>query len=206
MEKKHKHLLETVRSLIFQSKLPLKYWGECILTTTYLINRFPSPLFHNKSPFELFYGSSPHFSHLQTFGCLCFTVMPKSYRDKFQSRIIPSVFISYSSGKKIYKLLRLSNHCIFYSRDILFHENVFPYSSSSTTHLFTPVPLFLKLLLLHLLQFFLIPHLVLPLHLMLLFQSSESLLEFLNPLPISVILCAILFLAPRFILYFLKVV
>lgn len=138
MERKHKHILETARALLFQSKLPLKYWGECVLTATYLINRFPSPLLKHKSPFELLHGSAPSFSHLRTFSCLCFAVVPKPYRDKFKSMTIPAIFIGYSTGKKSYKLLNLSTSAIFYSRDVVFHEHIFPYSNSYATYLFPP--------------------------------------------------------------------
>ncbi|XP_019238963.1 PREDICTED: uncharacterized protein LOC109219019 [Nicotiana attenuata] len=143
VERKHKHLLETARALLFQSKLPLKYWGECVLTATYLVNRFPSPLLQRKSPFELLHGSSPSFAHLKAFGCLCFAAVPKPYRDKFKSRTIPSDFIGYSSGKKAYKLLNLSSSVIFHSRDAVFHEHIFPYSDASTSSpLFPPLPHF----------------------------------------------------------------
>ena len=32
VERKHKYLLETARALLYHSKLPLQYWGECVLT------------------------------------------------------------------------------------------------------------------------------------------------------------------------------
>lgn len=48
VERNHKHLLETFRALLFQTKLPLKYRGECVLIATYLNNRFPSKLLKNK--------------------------------------------------------------------------------------------------------------------------------------------------------------
>lgn len=63
VERKHKHLLETLRALRFQSNLPIKYWGECVLTTTYLINRFPTRIFHGLTPYEILFGHSPEYKH-----------------------------------------------------------------------------------------------------------------------------------------------
>lgn len=51
VERKHKHLLEICRALLFQSNLPIKFWGDCLVTTTLLINRFPSRILGNVSPY-----------------------------------------------------------------------------------------------------------------------------------------------------------
>lgn len=60
VERQHKYLLEVARSLMFQSKLPFRYWRECILTATYLINSLPSVILKNKCPYEILYEKNPH--------------------------------------------------------------------------------------------------------------------------------------------------
>lgn len=120
VKRKQKHLLKVSRALLFQFHLPLKFWGECVLTATYLINRFPSIILNNLSLFEKLHGSSLSYDHLKSFGFLCYVVASTHPSKKFLSRYIPSVFIGYPCGKKGYKLLNLSNSSIFYSRSIIF--------------------------------------------------------------------------------------
>lgn len=83
VERKHKHLLKTSRALLFQSKLPIKYWGDCVLTITYPINRFPSTTLQHLSPYQKLHGLPPTYAHLRTFGCLYFATIPNVKRDKF---------------------------------------------------------------------------------------------------------------------------
>jgi len=72
VERKHKNLVEVSRALLHQSKLPISYWGECVLTATYLINLYPSKVLKNRTPYEVLFGSPPNYSYLRSFGCQCY--------------------------------------------------------------------------------------------------------------------------------------
>lgn len=130
VERKHRHLLNVSRSLMFQGGIPLYLWTECVLTAVYLINRLPSSVLNGKSPCELVYSVEPSLSHLRSFGCLCFSKVLNCH-DKFASKSEKCVFIGYSSSKKGYKLFSLYQKTIIFSRDVQFYENVFPFKMSS---------------------------------------------------------------------------
>ncbi|XP_075109092.1 uncharacterized protein LOC142180886 [Nicotiana tabacum] len=109
-ERKHKHLLEMARALMFQAYAPLKFWGEFL---------------SGKSPYEAFHGTPPSVQHLKVFGCLCYATK-SNFTDKFSSKVIPDVFMGYSDTQKGYKLYNIVIGSFFISRDVSFRESVFP--------------------------------------------------------------------------------
>ncbi|OMO86373.1 Integrase, catalytic core [Corchorus capsularis] len=129
VERKHQHILNVARSLRFQANLPIEFWGECVLHAVFLINRIPTPILGNVSPFEKFFNEPPNIQTLRVFGSLVFASNHSNIKNKFDSRCIKSIFLGFVPGVKGYKLYDLHLNKIFISRDVTFYEHVFPYSA-----------------------------------------------------------------------------
>ena len=92
---KHRHLLECARALFFQFNICIHLWGECVLTTTHIINRMPLMVLKHLSPCQKLHNVASELSHLRVFGSFCFVSTFKIGRTKFDSRDEACVFIGY---------------------------------------------------------------------------------------------------------------
>ncbi|XP_074337472.1 uncharacterized protein LOC141674666 [Apium graveolens] len=128
----------TARALRFQSNIPIQYWGECLLTAAYLINKIPTPLLSNRSPHETLIGTVPNYQNLKVFGCLCYA-KNNFISNKFDSRAEPGIFIGYPFHHEGYKILDLFTKKIYISRHVKFYEHIFPYNNA-----LSPQPYFLQ--------------------------------------------------------------
>lgn len=112
------------KALRFQANLPKKFYGDCILTATYLINKLPTKVLSWKTPYEVMFGEASDYSGLRNFGCLCYAYNMNIHKDKFDSRARKCIFIGYPSGQKAYKLYDLENHTTLVSRDVVYSLNI----------------------------------------------------------------------------------
>uniref|UniRef100_A0A2N9J6E2 Integrase catalytic domain-containing protein n=1 Tax=Fagus sylvatica TaxID=28930 RepID=A0A2N9J6E2_FAGSY len=144
-ERKHRHIIQCALALLSQSNLPISYWSYAVSTATHLINKLPTPILSNKSPWELLFKSKPSISHLKAFGCQCFPLLTPYNSHKLQPKSVPCIFVGYPSTSKGYICFDPSSHRFYSSRHVLFNETVFPglttsvqSSSSLQTSTFSP--------------------------------------------------------------------
>ncbi|GJX27564.1 retrovirus-related pol polyprotein from transposon TNT 1-94 [Tanacetum coccineum] len=93
VERKHRHLLDTARSIRLHANVPIKFWGDCVLAATYLINKMPMKKLKWKSPYEVLHNKPPTYDHLRVIGCLCYAAVTKPHKDKFDNRGIKCVLL-----------------------------------------------------------------------------------------------------------------
>jgi hypothetical protein len=136
VERKHQHILNVGRALLFQSKLHKQFWSYALLHATFLINIVSTPLLNNQSPYQILYNQTLDISHFKVFGSLCFASTLTSHRSKLDSRARKAFFLGYPPGMKGYVLYDLHSHNIFVSRHVTFYDHILPYNAntSNPTH------------------------------------------------------------------------
>jgi transposase InsO family protein len=130
IERKHRHIVETSLALLSFASVPRQYWDDAFVTACYLINRMPTPLLKNQSPFELLFKTPPDYKILHIFGCACWPHLRPYNSNKLQPRSLQCVFLGYSLRHKGYKCLHLPTGHVYFSRDVLFQEDIFPFATT----------------------------------------------------------------------------
>src|SRR4051812_27101152 len=73
VERKHQTILNIARALLFQANLPKKFWSFAVQHAVFIMNRVPSIVLNNKSPYQCLHNSVPELHILKIFGTLAYT-------------------------------------------------------------------------------------------------------------------------------------
>ena len=123
-ERMNRTLVETVRSMLSDANLPKRFWAETLSTAVYLRNRSPTTVVQGKTPFEAWMKEKPNVGHLKVFGCLCYAHVAKDERQKFDAKARKCIMLGYGTETKAYRLYDIERKKVFFSRDVVFNENV----------------------------------------------------------------------------------
>ena len=96
MERYNRTIIETVRTMVADARLDLRFWGEAVSTAAYTRNRIKSQV-HGKTPYEVWYQRVPN---VQLMYNLCTYVLNKEgTRKKFESKTKRGIFVGYNENK-----------------------------------------------------------------------------------------------------------
>jgi hypothetical protein len=120
-ERKNRYLVEMIRSMLNDSGLPNKYWGEALMTANHLQNRLPTAHKEN-TPYESWHKRKPTMNYIRKFGSKAYIIVPAEKRQKLDNKARKLIFVGYEEGTKGYRLLDTETDRIHISKDVTFIE------------------------------------------------------------------------------------
>jgi hypothetical protein len=136
-------ITEKARAMIVDSQVPHEFWGEAVMTATYLHRRTPHRFLNGKSPHEVLNGYNVNpapppapIHHLRRFGCRAYRLIPEEQRSdkKLGERSKMCMMVGYvHHTTKLWKLYDPEFKKVMHCSDVEFDEDVNCYVSCPTT-------------------------------------------------------------------------
>ena len=128
-ERKNCHLLEVARALLFSRNVPNIYWGDIVLTTSYLINHIPFRTLNSLSLIKRLaqtFPSSKMISNLlsKIFGSIVYVHVLSKDSSKLDPRGLKCIFLGYTPHQKAYKCYHPPNKQYFVTMVVSIYEHL----------------------------------------------------------------------------------
>lgn len=118
-ERMNRTILEKLKCLLFDAKLPKVYWAEAANYAVYVINRSITSS-TGKVPDEVFFGKKIDCSNLKVFGTTVMVMLPKEKRKKLDKNSKQMIFTGFDANAKGYRCINRSNGEVSIERNVKF--------------------------------------------------------------------------------------
>ena len=122
VERKHRHIVEYALTVVSHSQLPPSYWSYVVSIAVHIINRLPTPILNNSTPWEVLFKSKPDLTHLRSSGYICFPLLRPYNAHKLLPHTSPCIFLGYLAHLKGYICQGSLTSRVYISRHIHFNE------------------------------------------------------------------------------------
>jgi len=85
-ERKNRTIINMVRSMISDKKIPKSFWPEAVNWTVHVLNRSPTLAVKNMTPEEAWSGIKPSVEHFRVFGCVSHVHVPDVKEPNWKTR------------------------------------------------------------------------------------------------------------------------
>ncbi|UYV65054.1 hypothetical protein LAZ67_3002990 [Cordylochernes scorpioides] len=109
------------RTMLIDSKLPLKFWSESVKVAVHINNRIKIKEM-NTTPFEIYKGWKPNIVYLKRFGSEAYVHIRKEKRKKMEPKAHKGIMMGYSMIRKGYRIYLPEMDEIHEVSDVKFNE------------------------------------------------------------------------------------
>ena len=118
-ERMNRTLMDRVRCMLLESKLPQSFWGEALCVASYVINLTPTIALQGDVPENVWTGKNTSYDHLRVFGCKAYVHVPRDERSKLDAKARQCIFIGYGQDEFGYRLYDPVEKKVIRSRDVV---------------------------------------------------------------------------------------
>ena len=133
VERKNRTLMEKVRALLIDSKLPKYLWPEATKTAAYLSNRTSTETLQGKTPAEMWNAEKPDLKNLRIYGSAAYVHVPNNLRKKLDEKSQMGYLVGYSNVG--YRIWHPVEQKITVACDVIFDE-----TKQFTSNILRPEP------------------------------------------------------------------
>jgi len=115
-------LIERIRCMLSEAKLPKHFWGEELYTAMHVIMS-PAVALNGEVSDNIWFGKNVRYDHLRVFGCKAYVHVQKNERSKLDAKTRQCIFIGYVLDECGYKFFDPVERKSIRSRDVKFIED-----------------------------------------------------------------------------------
>ncbi|GBL74182.1 Retrovirus-related Pol polyprotein from transposon TNT 1-94 [Araneus ventricosus] len=125
-------IIEGVRALLHESKLPKNLWAEFVNTQkySYLRNRSPHKALKGKAPLNVWSDKKFSFRHFKRIGCVAYIFMPKRYRNNLETNAEKGIMIGYALNTLGYRIFFPQSGEVTETKHVKFNESILGVNSN----------------------------------------------------------------------------
>ncbi|GKA37992.1 ribonuclease H-like domain-containing protein [Tanacetum coccineum] len=122
--RKNKTLIEAVRTMLADSKLPTSFWAKAVNIACYVQKRVLVTKPHNKTPYELFLRRKPALGFMRPFGCPVTILNTIDHLGKFDGKADEGFYVGYSINSKEFRVFNSRTRIVEENLHVQFSENI----------------------------------------------------------------------------------
>jgi len=102
-ERKNRTIMESVRTIMLDHKIPRYLWGEATKHVVFVQNHWEHGHLNGDCPQRLFFGKSYDVSKFRVFGEKCH-LLTEGHLDKLKAKAVEGIFVGYDNHPSIYRI------------------------------------------------------------------------------------------------------